>query len=103
VYITGQPEQENSPESSYFVALTDPACSVTGFAAPAPVTKEIRVLYFPMGQGATIKEPKVPVLHLVFDNGFGQDNEQTLPFTRREDKEWLARLLRRSEILRVRV
>jgi thiol-disulfide isomerase/thioredoxin len=88
--LAGQQAQEDRPEPFYFVALTDPACPVTGFAAPAPITKEIRVLYFPMGQGATIKKPQSPVLHLVFDNGFDQDNEQTVPFTRREHGEWLA-------------
>jgi thiol-disulfide isomerase/thioredoxin/predicted negative regulator of RcsB-dependent stress response len=89
--LTGQQAQKDRPEPLfYFVALTDPACPVTGFASPAPVTKEIRVFYFPMGQGATIKKPQSPVLHLVFDNGSDQDNELTLPFTRQEHGEWLA-------------
>lgn len=90
LFLAGQQVQKDRPEPFYFVALTDPACPVTGFVAPAPITKEIRVLYFPMGQGATIKAPKSPVLHFVFVRGFGQDKEQILPFTQREDGVWLA-------------
>jgi predicted negative regulator of RcsB-dependent stress response len=90
--VTAQPVSGAAPEPFYYVALTDPACPVSGFTAPAPFTNEIHVLYFPMGQGATIKEPKSPVLHLVFDNGSGPDNDRTLPFTKREDGIWLARV-----------
>ena len=88
--VTAQQAPRAAPEPFYYVALTDPACPVSGFTPPAPVTNEIHVLYFPMGQGATIKGPKSPVLHLVFDNGFGPDNDRTLPFTKREDGIWLA-------------
>jgi thiol-disulfide isomerase/thioredoxin len=88
--VTAQQVARDAPEPFYYVALTDPACPVSGFTGPAPITKEIHVLYFPMGQGATIKEPKSPVLHLIFDNGFGPDRDQTLPFTKREDGVWLA-------------
>lgn len=90
--FVGQQAQKDRPEVFYFVALTDPACPVTGYTAPAPVTKEIRVLYYPMGQGAAIKKPKSLALHLVFDNGYGPDNEQTLPFTKRDDGVWVATL-----------
>jgi hypothetical protein len=88
--LPGQQVPKDQPAPFYFVALTDPACPVTGYTAPAPVTKEIRVLYFPMGQGATIKEPKSPILRLVFDSGFVPDDEQNLLFTRREDGVWVA-------------
>jgi thiol-disulfide isomerase/thioredoxin len=88
--LTAQQAPRAAPEPFYYVALTDPACPVSGFTPPAPVTNEIHVLYFPVGQGATIKKPKSPVLHLVFDNGFGPDNDRTLPFTKREDSIWLA-------------
>jgi len=88
--VTAQQESGAAPEPFYYVALTDPARPVSGFTAPPPFTNEIHVLYFPMGQGATIKEPKSPVLHLVFENGFGPDNDRTLPFTKREDGIWLA-------------
>ncbi len=98
--LAGQQVQVDRPESFYFVALTDPACPVTGYQAPAPATKEIRVLYFPMGLGATIKKPKLPVLHLVFDNGFGQDDNQTLPFIGREDGVWLATVALRDRFPR---
>jgi thiol-disulfide isomerase/thioredoxin len=81
----------------YWVSLTDPACPVTGYLAPAPVTKEIRVLYFPMGKGAAIKEPTSLVLHMVFDNGSGPDEDQTLPFTRRDDGVWSATVALREQ------
>jgi hypothetical protein len=88
--LAAQQVQEDRPEPFYFVALTDPACPVSGYAALAPVTKEIRFLYFPMGRRATIKEPESPVLHVVLNNGFAQDDNQTLPFIRRDDGVWLA-------------
>jgi len=88
--LAGQKAKDDRPEPFYYVALTDPACPVAAYTAPAPVTKEIRVLYYPMGEGATIKEPKSPVVHMVFNAGFGHDDEQTSPFTRRDDGVWLA-------------
>jgi thiol-disulfide isomerase/thioredoxin len=87
-----QARQPDHPEHFYFVALTDPACPVTGYTGPVPVTKEIRVLYYPMGDGATIKKPKSPVVHLVFDDGLAPDSEQTLPFMKRDDDVWVATL-----------
>jgi len=90
--LVGQQVQEDRPEPFYFVALTDPACPVTGYTGPVPVTKEIRMLYYSMGQGATIKKPKSPVVHMVFDNGYGPDNERTLPLTKRDDGVWVATL-----------
>jgi len=83
--VVGQQVPQDPPEPFYFVALTDPACPVTGYTGPVPVTKEIHVLYYPMGEGATIKKPKSPVVHMVFDNGIGSDNDRTLPFTKRDD------------------
>ncbi len=91
-----EPDWDQS-EPLYWVALTDPACPVTGVVAPAPVTKEIRVLYFPMEKGATIKEPKSLILHLVFDNGSGPDDDRTLPFSRREDGVWSAKAALRDQ------
>ena len=88
--LVGQQVHQDRPQPFYFVALTDPACPVTGYAGPVPVTKEIRVLYYPMGEGATIKNPKSPVVHMVFDNGYGPDSDQTLPFAKRDDGVWVA-------------
>jgi thiol-disulfide isomerase/thioredoxin len=73
----------------YYASLTDPACPVSGYEPPAPVTKEIHVLYFPMGQNALIKAPKSPVAHFVFDGGFMPDSDLTLPLTRRDDGVWV--------------
>jgi hypothetical protein len=53
--LPGQQVPKDQPAPFYFVALTDPACPVTGCTAPAPVTKEIRVLYFPMGINGIFK------------------------------------------------
>ena len=90
--FVGQQVQQDRAENFYFVALTDPACPVTGYTGPVPVTKEIRVLYYPMGEGATIKKPKSPVVHIVFDEGYGRDSERSLPFTKRDDDVWVATL-----------
>jgi thiol-disulfide isomerase/thioredoxin len=90
--LAGQevPAPGDRPVQARFVALTDPACPVTGYLDPVPGTKEIRVFYFPMAQQATIKEPKSPILHLIFDYGFGQDDTQTISFARREDGVWIS-------------
>lgn len=88
--LWGEQAQEHPSAPFYFTALTDPACPVTGYLAPAPVTKELRVLYFPMGQGSTIKQPKSLMVHLVFDNGYGPDKEKTQALTKRDDGVWVA-------------
>lgn len=90
VFLWAQQPQKDHPEPFYFVALTDPACPVSGYQAPVPVTTELRVLYFPMSEGATIKEPKALVLHLVFDEGWAADNSRTSSFIKREDGVWVA-------------
>ena len=90
VFASAQQVKQDSPEHFYFASLTDPACPVTGYAGPVPVTKEIRVLYYPIGEGATIKNPKSPFVHLVFDAGSGPGDDRTLPFTKREDGVWTA-------------
>jgi len=88
--FSGRQVQGARPVSVRFAALTDPACPVTGLSDPVPFTKELRVFYFPMGEGATIKQPKSPVLHLLFDHGSGSFFNRTLPLARREDGVWLA-------------
>ena len=92
LFLLGQLTQRDRPQRFYFVSLTDPACPVTGYTGPVPSSKEIHVLYYPMGEGATIKNPKAPVVHLVFDGGYGPDRDQTLPFTKRDDDVWVATL-----------
>ena len=71
-------------------ALTDPACPVTGYPPPFPVTKELRVLYLPMLHSAAIQKPKSLLLHVVFDDGSKPDAERERPFTRRDDGVWVA-------------
>ncbi len=93
LFVSAQQDKQDSPEHFYFVSLTDPACPVTGYVGPVPVTKEIRVLYYSMGEGATIKNPRSPVVHLVFDGGYGPDDDRTLPLTKREDDVWTATLV----------
>ncbi len=90
LFLLSQQLQKDYPKPFYFVSVTDPACPVSGYPAPVPVTNELRVFYFPMGEGATIKEPKAPILHLVFNDGFSSENLQNVLFTRREDGVWVA-------------
>jgi thiol-disulfide isomerase/thioredoxin len=73
-----------------FAALSQPACPVSGAMAPAPIDKEIRVLYFPQGYRASIKDPKSLTLHLVFDHGGAPEDGRTASFVRREDGVWVA-------------
>lgn len=88
-FCARQSSKDQAP-TFYYASLTDPACPVSGYVPPAPVTKEIHVLYFPMGQNALIKAPKSPVAHFVFDRGFMPESDLTLPLTRRDDGVWVA-------------
>ena len=83
-------QPQTGPEPFYFVALTDPACPVAGFVPPVPFTKELRVLYFPMGQRAVIKTPKSLFVHVVFDPGYGMPESKTEPLAKRDDGVWSA-------------
>lgn len=80
--LVGQQLHQDRPEPFYFVALTDPACPVTRLRRTGSSQKEIRVLDYPMGEGVTIKNPKSPVVHMVFDNGYSPDSDQTLSFAK---------------------
>src|ERR1700722_4793741 len=78
--------------STWFVSLTDPACPVTGSEDPAPHTDELHILYSETGRGATIKEPKSLVAHIVFENGYPEGDAKVIPFTRRDNGLWQANL-----------
>jgi hypothetical protein len=75
-----------------FVSLTDPACPATAAVPHAPVTNEIRVLYYPMATRALIKEPKTLVLHVVLGHENMPFTPRTIPFTLRNDGVWVASL-----------
>ncbi len=90
LFASAQQVKQDSPDHFYFTSLTDPACPVTGYIGPVPLTKEIRVFYYPMGERATISNPKSLIVHMVFDGGDGPESEKTLPFTKRDDNVWIA-------------
>jgi thiol-disulfide isomerase/thioredoxin len=81
-----------APSVFNFTSLTEPACPVTNGFPPAPVTNEIHILYYPMGTSAAIKDPKPLslVLHLVSGHEITPFDNQTIPFTRRDDGVWVA-------------
>jgi hypothetical protein len=85
---TVQTEKAPTESPFYFASLTDPACPVTNNLPPAPITSEIHVLYYPMGQHAAIKDPKSLVLHVVLGHQIAPFEQQTISFTRREDGVW---------------
>jgi len=87
---TIQTEKPPTESPFYFASLTDPACPVTNNLPPAPITSEIHVLYYPMGQLAAIKDPKSLVLHVVLGHRIAPFEQQTISFTRREDGVWQA-------------
>jgi thiol-disulfide isomerase/thioredoxin/predicted negative regulator of RcsB-dependent stress response len=87
---TVQTEKPRAPSVFNFASLTDPACPVTNGFPPAPITNEIHILYYPMGQLAAIKDPKSLVLHLVLGHQISPFEQQTISFTRREDGVWQA-------------
>jgi hypothetical protein len=89
---TIQTYEPPAPSVFNFASLTEPACPVTNGFPPAPVTNEIRVLYYPMGTSAAIKDPKSLslVLHLVSGHEITPLDHQTIPFTRRDDGVWVA-------------
>jgi len=75
-----------------FASLTDPACPVTAAVPHAPVTGEIRFLYYPMARNAAIKEPKSLVLHVALGHESFPVDSKTLRFSLREDGVWAATL-----------
>lgn len=79
-----------APSVFNFASLTDPACPVTNNLPPAPITSEIHILYYPMGRPAAIRHPKSLVLHVVLGHQIAPFEQQTIPFTRREDGVWVA-------------
>lgn len=88
--VGAQTGPEKPAVTVWFAALSEPACPVSDSLAPAPVNKEIQVLYFPMGRPASIKDPKSLMLHLVFDHGGAPEDSRTTSFVRREDGVWVA-------------
>jgi thiol-disulfide isomerase/thioredoxin/predicted negative regulator of RcsB-dependent stress response len=89
---TVQTEKPPTESPFNFASLTEPACPVTNGFSPAPITNEIRVLYYPMGRPAAIKDPKSLVLHLVLGHEFMPFDQQTISFTRREDGVWVTKV-----------
>jgi thiol-disulfide isomerase/thioredoxin len=89
---TVQTYEPPAPSVFNFASLTEPACPVTNGFPPAPITDEIHVLYYPMGTSAAIKAPKSLslVLHLVSGHEIMPFDNQTIPFTRRDDGVWVA-------------
>jgi len=89
------PDKTDSSQAKFafqFASLTDPACPVTAAVPHAPVTNEIRVLYYPMATRALIKEPKTLVLHVVLGHENMPFTPRTIPFTLRDDGVWVASL-----------
>jgi len=89
---TVQTEKPPTESPFNFASLTEPACPVTNGFSPAPITNEIRVLYYPMGRPAAIKDPKSLALHLVLGHEFMPFDQQTISFTRREDGVWVTKV-----------
>jgi thiol-disulfide isomerase/thioredoxin/predicted negative regulator of RcsB-dependent stress response len=87
---TVQTYEPPAPSVFNFASLTEPACPVTNGFAPAPITNEIHILYYPMGKLAAIKDPKSLVLHVVLGHQFAPFEQQTISFTRRDDGVWVA-------------
>lgn len=89
--LVAQQMGENvAQQRPFFISLTDPACPVTGAADPVPNTNELHVLYFANAEGATIKDPRSLLLHIVFEYGFFSGDRKTLSFARRDDDVWMA-------------
>ena len=85
-----QSKQGDSTKYPFPASMTDPACPVGNYRDPFPHTKDLLVLYFPKALSATINNPKKLSLHLVFEFGYFDGDRQTLPFTLRDDGNWVA-------------
>jgi len=84
---------QQAPAARYIypATVTDPACPVVAnYGPPIPVTRELRVLYFPTGKQATIRNPKSLALHIVLESGSILYREHTIPFVRQTDDVWVA-------------
>jgi cytochrome c biogenesis protein CcmG/thiol:disulfide interchange protein DsbE len=85
-----QSKQDVSKKYPFPASLTDPACPVGNYRDPFPHTKDLHILYLPKAASATISDPKALSLHLVFEYGFFDGDRKTIPFTRRDDGNWVA-------------
>lgn len=85
-----QSRRGDSTKYPFLASMTDPACPVGNYRDPFPHTKNLLVLYFPNAQSATINHPKALSLHLVFEYGYFDGDRQTIPFTQRDDGNWVA-------------
>jgi hypothetical protein len=88
--VAQQSKQGASTKYLFLASMTDPACPVGNYRDPFPHTKNLLVLYFPKVQSATITNPRAVSLHLVFEYGYFDGDRQTIPFTLRDDGNWVA-------------
>src|SRR5215472_11580232 len=74
-------------QASPWTVLTDPVCPVASFyGTPLPnATKELRVMYFPTGKTAKLKDPQSLDLHIGFNQPGRAGRSTVIPFTHKDD------------------
>src|SRR5215472_8844490 len=74
-------------QASPWTVLTDPVCPVASFyGTPLPnATKELRVMYFPSGKTAKLKDPQSLALHIGFNQPGRGGSATVIPFTHKDD------------------
>src|SRR5215469_6204040 len=85
-YALSQPS-DAKPQTSPWTVLTDPVCPVASFyGTPLPnATKELRVMYFPAGKTAKLKDPQSLALHIGFNQPGRGGSATVIPFTHTDD------------------
>lgn len=80
-----------APVETPYTSLIDPACPVSWVPGLGPSTAELRVLYYPMGLRAKIKDPRSLTLHAAFGER-ETGHSRIVPFTRMENGVWEAKI-----------
>jgi hypothetical protein len=80
-------ESPAKPQTSPWTVLIDPVCPVSSFyGTPLPnATKELKVLYFPAGKTAKIKDAQSLALHIGFNQPGRGGSATVISFTHKDD------------------
>jgi tetratricopeptide (TPR) repeat protein len=75
------------PKTPPWTVLTDPVCPVASFyGTPLPnASKELKVMYFPLGKTAKLHDPQSLDLHIGFNQPGRGSSATAIPFTHTDD------------------
>src|SRR5215472_17677714 len=86
-YSAFSQQSAGKPQTSPWTVLTDPVCPVAPFYGPPlpNASKELKVMYFPAGKTAKLKDPQSLDLHIGFNQPGRAGRSTVIPFTHKDD------------------